>query len=90
MKACSRLRNVAFVSDRRPGGWTEVEVPLGRFLQTWRGRLVDSEVEMHSGRIMGFGISVALGDSDSDKDSDEGDFKLDLDWIRARRLHASF
>ncbi len=29
-----------------------MEVPLGRFLQTWKGRLVDSEEDMNPGRIV--------------------------------------
>lgn len=70
----------------RKGEWTEVEVPLGRFLQTWKGRLVDSEEQMNPGRIVGLGISVAGAGGEAD----DGDFRLDLDWIRARRLHATF
>jgi NADH dehydrogenase [ubiquinone] 1 alpha subcomplex assembly factor 1 len=70
----------------REGEWTEVEVPLERFLQTWKGRLVDSEDAMNPGRIVGMGISVA----GAGEREDDGSFQLDLDWIRARRLHASF
>lgn len=63
-----------------------MEVPLERFLQTWKGRLVDTEEAMNPGRVVGLGISVA----GSGGQEDDGDFRLDLDWIRARRLHATF
>jgi len=63
-----------------------VEIPLARFLQTWKGRLVDNEEEMNPGRIVGLGISVAA----SPQEDEDGTFRLDLDWIRARRLHASY
>lgn len=74
----------AFIFARR-GEWTEVEIPLKRFLQTWKGRLVDSDEELNPRRVTNLGISVAAADGAAD-----GPFQLDLDWIRARRLHATY
>ncbi len=36
--------------------------------------------------FQGFGISVAGAGGEKD----DGNFRLDLDWIQARRLHATF
>eukprot|EP00208_Stichococcus_sp_RCC1054_P007445 CAMPEP_0206149248 /NCGR_PEP_ID=MMETSP1473-20131121/37681_1 /ASSEMBLY_ACC=CAM_ASM_001109 /TAXON_ID=1461547 /ORGANISM="Stichococcus sp, Strain RCC1054" /LENGTH=205 /DNA_ID=CAMNT_0053546703 /DNA_START=438 /DNA_END=1052 /DNA_ORIENTATION=- len=60
----------------RKNEWAEVEIPLARFLQTWKGRLVDNEEEMNPGRIVGLGISVAA----SPQEDEDGTFRLDLDW----------
>jgi NADH dehydrogenase [ubiquinone] 1 alpha subcomplex assembly factor 1 len=58
----------------RAGEWCEVEIPLDRFLLTWRGKLVEQEVEMNRARITGIGISIAGGDHLQE----EGEFALGL------------
>lgn len=86
MRSLSAMDKTQFTGRAcREGEWTEVEIPLSQFLQTWKGRLVDSDEMMNPGRVMGFGISVAAGPH-----GDDGDFSLGLDWIRARRHHATF
>lgn len=35
----------------RPGEWSNVEVPLDRFLLTWRGKLVETRMEMNPRRV---------------------------------------
>jgi Complex I intermediate-associated protein 30 (CIA30) len=57
-----------------------VEIPLDRFVLTWKGGIVDSPVEMNRQRICGFGISLAGGDLQS-----PGPFRLGLDWVKASR-----
>lgn len=68
----------------RKGGWQEVNIPLDRFLLTWRGKLVDSEQQLNPQRIVSIGIALAGGDSMRD----QGPFKLGLDSITAVRLES--
>ena len=63
----------------RPGEWQDVEVPLSRFLLTWRGKVVDEVVHMNRGRVISLGISLAGGA----KLQPDGPFKLDIKWIKA-------
>ena len=47
---------------------------------TWRGKVLEQQVEMHPGRITGLGISLAGGD----ELQPEGPYKLGIEWIAAR------
>jgi NADH dehydrogenase [ubiquinone] 1 alpha subcomplex assembly factor 1 len=64
----------------RPGAWSEVEIPLDRFLLTWRGKVIEQQVEMNAARIRGIGISLAGGD----ELQPEGEYSLGVEWIAAR------
>ena len=66
----------------KAGGWQEIEIPFVNFLLTWRGRVVEEQMELNSGRITSLGIALA-GREDL---QEEGPFRLDLDWIAARNL----
>ena len=44
------------------GEWSEVEVPLSRFMLTWKGRVVEEVVELNAKRITSLGISLAGGE----------------------------
>ena len=68
------------LNDCRAGEWEEVEVPLERFLLTWRGKVIEQAVEMNPGRITGVGVSLAGGD----ELQPEGPYKLEIEWIAAR------
>ena len=68
----------------RKNEWSEVEIPMSRFLLTHKGRLVETHVEMNRARIVSFGLALATGDAEP-----EGPYSLGLDWIAAvdsRRL----
>ena len=39
-----------------------MEIPLSRFLLTWKGKLVEEVVELNAKRITSLGISLAGGD----------------------------
>ena len=55
-------------------------IPLDRFLQTHKGRLVETRSEMNIHRILSLGISTAsLGDVKQD-----GPFSLGIESIKAR------
>jgi Complex I intermediate-associated protein 30 (CIA30) len=69
-----------FLCICRAGEWSEVEIPLNRFLMTWRGKVLEQQVEMHPGRITGLGISLAGGDDLQP----EGPYSLGIEWIAAR------
>lgn len=66
----------------RKGEWQEVEIPLDRFLLTWRGKLVETRMEMNPARITSIGISLAGGD----ELQKEGPYSLGLDWVVARNM----
>ena len=63
----------------RKGQWQEVAIPLDRFMLTWRGRLVEEDVPLHTARITSISISIAGGD---DSSQPPGDFCLGLDYIK--------
>ncbi len=64
----------------RKGGWQDVTIPMHRFLQTHKGRLVETRSEMNIHRILSLGISTAsLGDVKQD-----GPFSLGIQNIKAK------
>ena len=58
----SRWGARAAAFPRREGEWSEVEVPLTRFLLTWRGRVVEEAVEVNPRAVTTLGISLAGGE----------------------------
>ena len=65
----------------RKGGWHDVTVSLDRFLQTHKGRLIETRQELNIHRILSLGISTAsLGDAKQD-----GPFCLGIESIKAKR-----
>ena len=62
--------------------WSDVDIPLSRFLLTWKGRLVESKMELNPQRIISLGVSLAGGD----KLQPQGDFRLGMHSISAKRL----
>lgn len=64
----------------RPGEWQDVAIPLDRFLLTWRGKVVDTQMEMNPRRILSLGISLAGGS----ELQPEGPYRLALKEIMAR------
>lgn len=55
--------------------WVEVELPLSKFVATWRGNKFPNEV-LDLGSVAGLGILLG--------DKKPGAFKLEVDWIKAR------
>lgn len=54
--------------------WVEVELPLDKFVATWRGSTYPNE-KLDPGKVAGMGI--LLGDKKA------GPFKLEVEWIKA-------
>jgi NADH dehydrogenase [ubiquinone] 1 alpha subcomplex assembly factor 1 len=58
-----------------------VEVPLERFLLTWKGRLVEERSSMNPRRAISLGLGLAGGP----QLQAPGPFCLGLDWVKAVR-----
>lgn len=57
----------AAFETRRGADWSEVRIPLGSFVMTNKGRLVERRMEMARDKVMSVGISVsAMGSFDHD------------------------
>jgi|APGre2960657444_1045066.scaffolds.fasta_scaffold04733_4 NADH dehydrogenase [ubiquinone] 1 alpha subcomplex assembly factor 1 len=60
--------------------WADVQIPMARFLKTWRGRVLDGENEMNARRVLSLGISLAGGGALEPP----GPYRLGLKHIVAR------
>lgn len=65
--------------------WYIARIPLARYLPTWRGSVIDASMEMNQSRILGMSLSVNAGGGIPGARSGPGDFKVELDWIKAFR-----
>jgi hypothetical protein len=59
----------------KAGEWTEVQLPVDKFVATWRGRVFPNE-RLDPARVAG--IRFQLGDKRA------GPFQLEIDWIKVR------
>lgn len=57
------------------GSWTTVRIPFAAFEPTFRGRTVNGAQTLDPTRIRQLGILLS--------DSQEGEFRLELEWVRA-------
>lgn len=67
------------------GYWYEARIPLSRYLPTWRGNVMDSKLEMNPSRIVGMSLSVNAEGGPQGAVIGPGEFRLELDWIKALR-----
>ncbi|XP_022969179.1 probable complex I intermediate-associated protein 30 isoform X1 [Cucurbita maxima] len=65
--------------------WYIAKIPLDRYLPTWRGSIIDSEMEMNPSRILSMSLSVNAAAGVPGARSGPGDFNLEIDWIKALR-----
>lgn len=65
--------------------WCVVKIPLAKYLPTWKGKIVDTSSEMNSARVTGMGISVTADGGPEGAVQGPGQFRLELDWIKALR-----
>ncbi|XP_077230907.1 putative complex I intermediate-associated protein 30 isoform X2 [Tasmannia lanceolata] len=65
--------------------WYIAKIPLDRYLPTWRGNVIDVKMEMNPSRIVGMSLSVNAGGGIPGAKSGTGDFRLEIDWIKALR-----
>eukprot|EP00268_Persea_americana_P008023 TRINITY_DN13081_c0_g2_i6.p1 TRINITY_DN13081_c0_g2~~TRINITY_DN13081_c0_g2_i6.p1 ORF type:complete len:213 (+),score=39.97 TRINITY_DN13081_c0_g2_i6:697-1335(+) len=69
--------------------WYIAKIPLDRYLPTWRGNVIDAKMEMNPSRIVGMSLSVNAGGGFPGAKSGPGDFRLEIDWIKALRTTQS-
>ncbi|CAN6707632.1 hypothetical protein ACFX13_025201 [Malus domestica] len=65
--------------------WYIAKIPLARYLPTWRGNVIDAEMEMNPSRVVGMSLSVNAEGGLPGARTGAGDFKLEIDWIKALR-----
>ncbi|KAL6560015.1 hypothetical protein OROGR_005132 [Orobanche gracilis] len=68
--------------------WYIAKIPLARYLPTWRGNVIDAELEMNPARIVGMSLSVNAEGGVPGAKSGPGDFHVEIDWIKALRLQS--
>ncbi|KAF6148173.1 hypothetical protein GIB67_011948 [Kingdonia uniflora] len=62
-----------------------LKIPLEQYLPTWRGNVIDAKMEMNPSRVVGMSLSVNAEAHVAGAKSGPGDFKLEIDWIKALR-----
>ncbi|CAL5401226.1 unnamed protein product [Camellia sinensis] len=63
--------------------WYIAKIPLARYLPTWRGSIIDVDLEMNPSRIVGMSLSVNAEGGVPGARSGPGDFQMEIDWIKA-------
>ncbi|XVF86957.1 hypothetical protein PTKIN_Ptkin18bG0082100 [Pterospermum kingtungense] len=66
-------------------GMRSKKIPLAHYLPTWRGNVIDAKLEMNPSRILGMSLSVNAEGGVPGAKSGPGDFRLEVDWIKALR-----
>ncbi|XP_026405424.1 probable complex I intermediate-associated protein 30 isoform X1 [Papaver somniferum] len=66
--------------------WYIAKIPLERYLPTWRGNVIDSKLEMNPSRIVGMSLSVNAEGGFRGAKTGPGDFKVEMEWIKALRM----
>ncbi|KAL9274899.1 putative complex I intermediate-associated protein 30 [Drosera capensis] len=61
-------------------------IRLARYLPTWRGNVIDEQLEMNPSRILGMSLSVNAEGGIPGARFGSGDFRLEIDWIKALRM----
>lgn len=62
------------------------QIPLDDYLPTWRGSIIDANVEMNPARVVGMSLSVNAEGGIPGTKTGPGDFQLEIDCIKAIRL----
>ncbi|XP_028104040.1 probable complex I intermediate-associated protein 30 isoform X1 [Camellia sinensis] len=65
--------------------WYIAKIPLAQFLPTWRGNVIDVDLEMNPSRIVGMSLSVNAEGGVPGAGSGPGDFQVEINWIKALR-----
>ncbi|CAL5401224.1 unnamed protein product [Camellia sinensis] len=65
--------------------YTKNWIPLARYLPTWRGNIIDVDLEMNPSRIVGMSLSVNAEGGVPGARSGPGDFQMEIDCIKALR-----
>lgn len=65
--------------------WFEVMIPLSRYLPTMKGKIIEIKNEMNRSRVCGMGLALSVNGGLDGAVMGPGDFRLELDWIKAIR-----
>lgn len=65
--------------------WCEVKIPFDHYLPTWKGRVINTKIEMNLARICGLTLAVTADGGPEGAIVGPGKFCLELDWIKALR-----
>ncbi|KAF4368886.1 hypothetical protein F8388_021498 [Cannabis sativa] len=65
--------------------WYIAKIPLVQYLPTWRGSVIDAEMEMNPSRVVGMSLSVNAEGGMPGARTGPGDFKIEIDWIKGLR-----
>lgn len=65
--------------------WYITKIPLAQYLPTWRGNVIDAKLEMNPSRVVGMSLSVNAEGGVPGARSGPGDFRFEIDWIKALR-----
>ncbi|CAO2166254.1 unnamed protein product [Urochloa humidicola] len=65
--------------------WQTLKIPLDSYLPTWRGNVIEAKLEMNPARIVGMSLSVNAEGGVPGAKTGTGDFRLEVDWIKALR-----
>ncbi|KAL0319474.1 UNVERIFIED_CONTAM: putative complex I intermediate-associated protein 30 [Sesamum angustifolium] len=68
--------------------YTHIQIPLARYLPTWRGNVIDAKLEMNPSRVVGMSLSVNAEGGVPGARSGPGDFQVEIDWIKALRMQS--
>lgn len=76
-----RFDGVAYQAhfDAGNGEWVTIHIPFSSFVPTFRGRLLADQPPLDTATICQIGLMIA--------DKQDGPFRLEIEWIRAYRLH---
>lgn len=58
------------------------QIPLSRYLPTWRGKILPVDYEMNLRSVTGLGLSTTV-EGPEEANKGPGDFRLEIQWIRA-------
>lgn len=61
------------------------QIPLAQYLPTWRGNVIDAKLEMNPSRVVGMSLSINAEGRVPGARSGPGDFRVEIDWIKALR-----
>nr|XP_040260129.1 probable complex I intermediate-associated protein 30 isoform X2 [Aegilops tauschii subsp. strangulata] len=67
------------------GSWRILKIPLDSYLPTWKGNVIEANMEMNPSRVVGMSLSLNAEGGVPGAKTGPGDFRLDVDWIKAMR-----
>ncbi|XP_042413704.1 probable complex I intermediate-associated protein 30 isoform X2 [Zingiber officinale] len=65
--------------------WHVTKIPLHQYVAKYKGRVISSETEMNPSRVVAMALSVNAERDVRVPISGPGDFRLEIDWIKALR-----